>query len=66
MDRFQVLVGNIGQVYAGDDWREATRIYGEYKRQSENEFGRAAGEDVTLMRDGAPHWEHIGSASERD
>ncbi len=48
-NRYQVIVGNIGTVYDGNDMIEANRTYGEYKDQSLSNFGRASGETVTMM-----------------
>lgn len=55
MKRFQVIVGNIGKVYDGDNEVEAKKIYGQYKDEIKSgSAGRATGEEVTLMRDGDP------------
>ena len=59
---YQVICGNIGTVYSWNDWNEAKRTYSEYKRQSQDDYGRASGEPVTLMEDDEPKWEHIGTA----
>ncbi len=49
---YTVLVGNIGTVYDGPLLKQALEDYGEYKRQSISNYGRAAGEPVTLLKDG--------------
>jgi len=54
MNKYQVSVDNIGIVYDGNSRVEAVRTYGEYKRQSKADYGRAAGEGVVLFRDGEP------------
>jgi hypothetical protein len=59
--KYQVIVGNVGTTYDGPSRILATAGYGEYKRQSQQGYGRVAGESVTLMRDGEPMWEHAGS-----
>lgn len=46
---FTVIVGNIGMVYNGDDWKEAGKTYREYVKLSRAGIGRASGEDVTFM-----------------
>ncbi len=46
---YQVLVGNIGQVYKGSDYSVAIEKFKEYKKQSISNTGRACGEDVTLI-----------------
>ncbi len=52
--KYQVIVGNIGTTYTGDDYHEALRQYGEYKRQSKARYGRCAGEPVVILQDGEP------------
>ena len=47
--RYTVLVGNIGAVYDGDSRAAAMTAYEEYVRQSQNGYGRAAGEPVTVF-----------------
>lgn len=63
MAKYQVIVGNIGTVYDGDNGFEANKQYNSYIGQSKAKFGRAAGETVTLMKDDDIHKEHIGWAS---
>lgn len=60
MSRYQVIVGNIGTVFDGDNPVDANKSYGEYKRLSESGYGRAGGEDVYLMKDGELKYEHTG------
>lgn len=55
---FEVIVGNIGSVYRGDNHKEAVATFREYKKQSQSNSGRASGEAVTLMEDGEPILEH--------
>jgi len=59
-DRYEVIVGNIGSVHSGRDLKKALRVFNEYAEQSQGNYGRAAGEDVTLMRDGEPYKEYYG------
>jgi hypothetical protein len=65
MPRFSVIVGNIGQAFAGDDYAQACRVYEEYVSQSEYSTGRAAGEDITLFDNvhGEPVLEYEGYLS---
>lgn len=51
MDRdvYKVVVGNIGMVYTGDDYRQARDIFDIYVEQSQSNYGRASGEMVTLF-----------------
>jgi hypothetical protein len=51
---FEVTVGNIGQVYYGQDEDTARRVYDEYVAASEANVGRAGGETVTFWKDGKP------------
>jgi len=51
---YQVIVGNIGNVYDGEDKAEALENFREYYAQSKEKYGRAAGEPVFLMVDGEP------------
>lgn len=62
MARYQVIVGNVGLVYSGDDPVDAKDAYNEYKEMSVSGYGRAAYEDVTLMRNGEPELEHVGES----
>jgi hypothetical protein len=48
---YEVIVGNIGTVYSGDNLEHATAIFDSYVAQSRSTFGRAAGESVTLLQD---------------
>jgi len=49
---YEVIVGNIGKVYYGSDKAFATEQYLAYKGQSERGEGKAAGESVSMLRDG--------------
>jgi hypothetical protein len=49
-DKYEVVCGNIGTVYQGDDETEANRIFDIYVDQSKNSVGsRAEGESVTIF-----------------
>ena len=60
MKSYQVVVGNIGEVWSGNNPIDAHKEYGEYKRLSVAGYGRAAGESVTMFLDGEIKLEHIG------
>jgi hypothetical protein len=60
MSRYQVIVGNIGTVYDGDNMIGANLHYGIYKGKSLSDDGRASGEDVTLMDNDEIKFEHLG------
>lgn len=58
--RYEVIVGNIGTVYSGDDPSCAVRTYREYVSLSANGEGRAGYEDVTLFIKGEVEKHHSG------
>lgn len=58
MPIYEVVVGNIGSVYRGSDEDEALANFREYKAQSQEGYGRAAGEPLTLFKDGEPEKEY--------
>ena len=58
---YEVLVGNIGKVWQGTNQLECEGVFNTYKAQSESNYGRAAGEDVTIWRDGELIWEFEGA-----
>ncbi len=61
--KFQVIVGNIGQVYIGKNKQIAKKDYADYVKFSKDRYGRASGEDVTLFEDGEPIREYYGTNS---
>jgi hypothetical protein len=56
--RYQVVVGNIGQVIDTHLFKEALETYSTYKKDSLSGQGRAGGESVVLMQDGEVKREH--------
>jgi hypothetical protein len=48
---WEVIVGNIGTVYAGTNRAMALEKFATYVESSQLKFGRASGEDVTLFQD---------------
>lgn len=60
MKRYEVIVGNIGSVLQTNNPIEARKAYGEYKRLSQANAGRAGGEDVVLLREGDIELEYTG------
>lgn len=58
---YEIIVGNIGQVHDCTNAKEALAVYTEYVNQSSASYGRAAGEDVTIMRDGEPWREYVAN-----
>jgi hypothetical protein len=57
----EVIVGNVGIVYDGQSDMEASYSFNEYRAQSREGYGRAAGESVTWLRDGEIYKEYIGT-----
>lgn len=60
MRKYQVIVGNIGTVYDGTSYAQATRDFDHYAQQSRDGVGRAAFEEVTLLEDDEIIREHTG------
>lgn len=58
---YEVIVGNIGKVHEGTNLAAARRAYISYKSKSKSGVGRAAGENVTLWKDGDIIDEYEGS-----
>ena len=58
MSSYSVIVGNIGYVHEGTNPVAARKEFGEYRTLSKQGYGRAAGEPVTLMKDGEPVLEY--------
>lgn len=54
INNYEVLVGNIGLVHAGPGYAVALRVFNDYKTLSKAGRGRAAGEAVTLFKNGEP------------
>ena len=55
---YEVIVGNVGTVHYGETEADAREAFDAYKALSEHGGGRAAGEPVTLLRDGDVLDEH--------
>ena len=60
MARYQVVVGNVGTVYDGDDRQESRMKFTGYRSMSKGDYGRASGESVYLMDDGEIVLEFVG------
>jgi hypothetical protein len=58
---YEVIVGNIGRVFKGSHYPDAIQTFKDYKQQSKENLGRAAGEPVTLLEDGEPINEYEGT-----
>lgn len=60
--RYTVIVGNIGTVHDEATGRRlALRWFTDYVEKSKTDSGRCAGEDVTILRDGAIWKEYHGT-----
>lgn len=59
--KYQVIVGNIGQVVDTDSQSEALRTFDAYVELSKLDMGRAAGESVTMLEDGQPVCDFLGA-----
>jgi hypothetical protein len=57
---YEVVVGNVG-VLRADNCKQANKLYREYMVQSKTEYGRVAGEAVTLLVDGRTRREYLGT-----
>ena len=53
-----VLVGNLGTVHVGRNAKTASREFATWVAISRSPHGKAAGEPVTLFRDGEPEREY--------
>lgn len=59
-----VIVGNIGFVLNTTSEKQAEKVFNDYKEQSINNSGRAAGESVIMMERGEIIKEFTGSLAE--
>lgn len=55
---YQIIVSNIGNVNTTTDRKFAHELFREYREQSKNNYGRGAGETVTMLIDGIKHKEY--------
>ena len=58
--QWQLIVGNVGQVYSGTNGHEAFAQFLVYRAQSKRGYGRGAGEPVTLLKGDEVHTEYAG------
>lgn len=52
VEHHEVIVGNIGTVYSGEDEANAHQLFWEYAELTRTLTGRASGESVTWFVDG--------------
>lgn len=65
INNYEVLVGNIGLVHAGPGYAVALGVFNDYKTLSKAGRGRAAGEAVTLVKNGEPFKEFYPKEPDR-
>ena len=63
---FEVVVGNIGSVYAGNNYLRASSKFANYTKASKANFGRASGESVVLFHNGEIKKEYVGTLTESE
>lgn len=61
--RYRVLVGNVGEVFAGCCGETANKTFAAYVHTSKAGHGKVAGQDVFLMRKSEVIREYYGTAS---
>jgi hypothetical protein len=61
MDRYSVLVGNVGFVFTTNNKRQALLTFNIYLDHSKSAYGRCANESVYLLENGDIIKEHKGS-----
>ena len=66
MANYEVIVSNIGKVYEGGFYQSALDDFTVYKNRSLKGIGRAAGESVTLIKDGEILQEYNPQESEEE
>ena len=66
MAQHEIVVGNIGSVYGGTSQKKAQKTYAEYCEQSQSNYGRAAGENVTWLVDHNIYKEMLGTLEEEE
>ena len=64
MTKYEVVVGNVGMVYNGKSKHEAWLVYMDYVGRAVLGIGRAAGEEVTLLKNGKVVMEHNGEGEQ--
>jgi hypothetical protein len=63
---FEVLVGNIGTIYSGNNYMTACCKFQAYVTLSRTNSGRAAGESVTILQGGEIRKEYFGTLEDQD
>ena len=58
---FEVVVGNIGTVYSGNNFMQASCKFQAYVDRSKQNDGHASGESVVLFHNGEIRHEYVGT-----
>lgn len=66
MDKYEIIVDNIGCVYRGSDRAEMEREWAEWCEAVGAPYGRPSGECVTLYVDGEPEREYSPATAEQE
>lgn len=61
MRTYEVTVSNLGSIHTGNNLAEARKHFGEAKKLSADNYGRWAGESVTLWKYGEPSLAFAGT-----
>lgn len=64
MARYQVIVGNVGSVYLGEDKMSALEVFRDYCQIAKRYEGRCAGESVAIFCDEEPMFEQAARDSD--
>lgn len=58
---YEIIVSNIGRVAQGNNAFKANSVYATYVKMSKENYGRVAGETVTMFRNGEIVKEYTGA-----
>lgn len=65
-DQYEVIVGNVGNVFRDSRYEGALAVYEDYVEMSTHNVGRAGGEEVVIMFRGDVVREYIPPATHSD
>jgi hypothetical protein len=63
-DHYELIVGNVGVVYRGNDGIHARNLWAEYVHYSQQDRGRVAGEPITLLKNDNILWDFMPTQTE--
>jgi hypothetical protein len=58
---FEIVVGNIGYVWSGSNYMQASSQFARWVKDSKTGLGRSGGESVTLFHNGEVKKEYPGT-----